>query len=161
MCKKFFKRNSAESNLYSKVENYLKKKISLEEIIKKIYEVDKLKFTLFNEDLLNMFSCIPNPSFISNDKFAEALNDNFYANLNVNNKLIKIENTELIKFANLKNFNFLKNVNNLNSNYNNFNNNNYFNNGLIDRENISFSNNNNNSIVNKINNKSSADNIRH
>lgn len=110
LCKKLFNKNSIESRGYLKIENYLKKKISLEEIIKKLFEVDKLKFTLFDEDLLNMFSCIPNPNFNKKENLLDLKNDNF-TNLNINNNLIKIENIDLRRTSN---HNFANNISNAN-----------------------------------------------
>lgn len=49
--------------LIKKAEDYIKEKISIENILKKLNEVDKIKFSIFNTDQLNIFNSINNPNF--------------------------------------------------------------------------------------------------
>lgn len=57
-----------------KAEDYIKEKISIENILKKLNEVDKIKFSLFNKEQLNLFNTIPNPNF--NEIFSQNQNQN-------------------------------------------------------------------------------------
>lgn len=71
LCPKFLKKSK---KFYSKVEDYLNKKSSIEYIIKKLNEVDKLKFVLFSKEELGFFNLLKNPSLFpenSNDKNVE------------------------------------------------------------------------------------------
>ena len=70
---KIFCKHSNNSFYYFKAVNYLKKKLSIEELIKKIYDIDKLKFMLLDYDTLNIFELIqtPNLLFVENAKNKE------------------------------------------------------------------------------------------
>lgn len=69
MCSKLCGKMSKNMLLLEKTEKYIKEKISIEYIIKKLNEVDKLKFSVFNKDQLVLFNTIPNPNF--NEIFSE------------------------------------------------------------------------------------------
>lgn len=64
--------------LLQKAEEYIKEKISIENILKKLNEVDKIKFSIFNKDQLNIFNTIPNPNF--NEIFSQNKIDPNYMN---------------------------------------------------------------------------------
>lgn len=140
-CNKIFNKNYSESNFYVKVESYLKKKTSIEEIIKKIYEVDKLKFVLFSEEILNIFSCIPNPNFVNVNTKSSVNNDDDNNNFNDNN--VNNKYNMLLGASDLNN-------KQINSDYNNINNTGI--NNIYLRKHAIDANPNSNDIPNKLHN---------
>lgn len=63
LCDRFCFRKSRNINLLSKAAKYIDEKISIEFILKKLNEIDKMKFVLFDRDELNLFNILPNPNF--------------------------------------------------------------------------------------------------
>jgi hypothetical protein len=54
-------RNQLNSKILYTVEKYLKKKSSIEYIIRKMNEIDKMKFILFTEEEMLLFKMIQDP----------------------------------------------------------------------------------------------------
>lgn len=52
-----------KDNPYVIIDNYIRKKISIEEIVKKLYDVDKLKFVLLDEHFYYIYNRIPNRNY--------------------------------------------------------------------------------------------------
>ena len=73
---RFCRKKSSRVKLMDKAETYIKEKISIEHILKKLIEIDKLKFSIFDNEQLKVFHCIPNPNFneIFNENKDEGLN---------------------------------------------------------------------------------------
>lgn len=69
LCLRFCRKKSYTILLLDKAEKYVKEKISIEFILKKLNEIDKLKFCLLNKEELYCFQAIPSPNF--NEIFSE------------------------------------------------------------------------------------------
>lgn len=63
LCDRFCFRKSHSIKLISKAAKYIDEKISIEFILKKLNEIDKIKFVIFDKDQLNLFHILPNPNF--------------------------------------------------------------------------------------------------
>lgn len=63
LCDRFCFRKSHSVKLISKAAKYIDEKISIEFILKKLNEIDKIKFVIFDKDQLNLFHILPNPNF--------------------------------------------------------------------------------------------------
>lgn len=79
ICGILCRKKSKNIILLEKVEEYLKEKISIEFVLKKLNEVDKIKFSIFNNEQLYLFNTIPNPNF--NEIFSESENSNSINNV--------------------------------------------------------------------------------
>lgn len=53
--------NKAQNKIYSKALNYLLEYIDIANIIKRLQDIDKLKFILFNEKQREVFEILPKP----------------------------------------------------------------------------------------------------
>ena len=69
LCDRFCFKKSHSIKLISKAAKYIDEKISIEFILKKLNEIDKIKFVIFDKDQLNLFHILPNPNF--NEIFGE------------------------------------------------------------------------------------------
>jgi hypothetical protein len=56
-------KTSKNVKLLKKAEKYVNMKLSIEFILKKMIEVEKLKFVIFDTDQLNLMDAIKNPNF--------------------------------------------------------------------------------------------------
>lgn len=74
VCDRLCRKKSKRILLLSKSKNYINEKISIEYILKKLNELDKIKFIIFNEDQLNLLNVVPNPNF--NDIFDKIKDEN-------------------------------------------------------------------------------------
>jgi hypothetical protein len=72
----FFKetKNIKNVNLF---ENYLTKKLSVENLVSKLLEIDKLQFSLLNEEELHIFKNINNPHILERHCGNESLKNLF------------------------------------------------------------------------------------
>ena len=63
LCDRICQRKSRRIELLDKAESYINEKISIEFLLKKLNEIDKLKFSLLDSTQLQVFHIIPNPNF--------------------------------------------------------------------------------------------------
>jgi hypothetical protein len=63
LCDRFLFKKSKNVKLLKKAEFYVDMKLSIEFILKKLIEIDKLKFVLFDTNQLNLVDSIKNPNF--------------------------------------------------------------------------------------------------
>lgn len=61
--------------LTSRVEKYVNKKMSVEYLVRKMDEIDKLKFVLFSDDELTVFKFIQNPNLIPDKEAKSKIED--------------------------------------------------------------------------------------
>jgi len=92
--------------IIANVKSYLNKKSSLEYILKKMLEIDKMKFILFNEDELFLMRFMDNSSAIIKEKRDP---NNLWADYEFENKPNKKDIQKFNEFVN-------KNENNLSGN---------------------------------------------
>ena len=73
--------------------DYIKKKISIEEIIRKLMEIDKIKYIIFENDQLDYFNKMhgPNIFFDLNKNFVKHENKINTSKICTNNDLLEIQ----------------------------------------------------------------------
>jgi hypothetical protein len=92
-------RNSKHLKILKKVELYLKKKFSVEFIVQKLNEIDKIKFVCFTPFEMNLMRMIQNPAIEHNEEVDMNLIQNLWKKYEFEAEIIKEDYDELKNYS--------------------------------------------------------------
>lgn len=70
ICPKFLNK-SESAKVLTRIEKYVNKNISIENIINKLHEIEKIKFLLMDDHALLLFKYVPNPNLITEEEVTD------------------------------------------------------------------------------------------
>jgi hypothetical protein len=91
-------------NVLEKFDIYIRKKTSLEYLIKKLFEIDKLKFLLLREEELPLFKLLDNPQIFSSSTYLDKLWKEYEFNFTFSAKDVEFLRNNLSSLKNSKNY---------------------------------------------------------